>query len=95
MEKAFSAKRWIVCFFAGTLVVSILMSAIVYIVDPFFQFRFKDHAYYFTGRFVNAGLIKNYEDYDTVVVGSSMVGNFKMDLFREKLGAKPLKIEEG
>ena len=72
----------------------LLLSALMYIIDPFFQFRVRDNSYLLNPRYVNAGLIKNY-DYDTIIIGSSMTQNFDMDIFREELGAKPLHVSMG
>lgn len=93
MEKQIT-KKWIVFFFCGVFGVLACLCLVAYIVDPFFQFRTKDNAYMLSGQFVSAGLVKNY-DYDTLIIGSSMTQNFDMDLFREKLGVKPLHIGLG
>ena len=55
------------------------------------QFRVRDNACMLQSWYVSGGLVKNY-DYDTLIIGSSMVQNFHMDTFREELGAKPLNI---
>ena len=47
-----------------------------------------------TSSYVNAGLIKNY-DYDTLIIGSCMVGNYNMEQWRSRLGGEPLKAESG
>lgn len=87
-------KKWIFSSFALILVFVIALSSIVYIIDPFFQFRVKDNSYMINARFSGAGLIKNY-DYDTLIIGSSMTQNFNMDIFREELNVKPLHIGIG
>lgn len=87
-------KKWIISFFAIVLAVVLLLSALVFVIDPFFQFRTKDNAYELSSWFVGGGLLRNY-DYDTLIVGSSMIFNFDMDVFREELGAKPLHIGLG
>lgn len=91
MKKTLRPSRWIVCFFAGILAIVFLLSSIIYLVDPCFQFRFKNNTHIIEGRFVNTGLIRNY-DYDLMVVGSSMTQNFHMDLFRETMDVKPLHV---
>lgn len=87
-------RNWIKSFFAGVLVFIFLISVIMYIVDPFFQYRVRDNQYLLSARFVSAGLIKNY-DYDTLVLGSSMTQNFNMERFRNELGNRPLHIGLG
>ena len=86
-----NAGKWIVSFFSIVLVALSLLSAIAYIVDPFFQFRVRDNSYKLSEWFVSSGLIENY-DYDTLIIGSSMIQNFDMNVFRNELGAKPLHI---
>lgn len=93
MEKQMT-KKWLIAFFCGVLGVLTCLCIVAYMVDPFFQFRTKDNSYMLSGQFVSAGLLKNY-DYDTLIIGSSMTQNFDMDLFREKLGVKPLHIGLG
>lgn len=88
------AKRWIIAFFAFVLAVVLFLSAAAYVIDPFLQFRAKDDTYLLRGWFVDSGLVRNY-DYDTLIIGSSMVQNFDMDLWRKKLGGKPLHIGMG
>ena len=88
------ARKWIVSFFALSLTVCLLLAGTAYLIDPFLQFRAKDHSYMLRGWFVDSGLIENY-DYDTLIIGSSMVQNFDMDLFRKELGVKPLHIGMG
>ena len=87
-------QRWVKSFFAVVLLILLLISSIVYVIDPFFQFRVKDNSYMLRSWFVGSGLIKNY-DYDTLIIGSSMTQNFNMDVFRETLGVKPLHVGIG
>lgn len=88
------AKKWIAFFLAGTIFVLAIMSGITYRIDPYFQYRIKDNTYFLTASFVNPGIIKNY-DYDTLIIGSCMVGNFDMERFRQDLGMNAVKIESG
>ena len=94
MKNTPSAKKWITSFFAFSLAILILLTGIAYAIDPYFQFRAKDHTYFLSAPYVNAGLICNH-DYDTLIVGSCMIGNFNMDRFREELHVEPLKVESG
>jgi hypothetical protein len=57
-----------------------------YIIDPYQQYR---QAKFYTfivkaERYINPGLIKNY-DYDSLLIGTSMVANFKASDIEEKL----------
>ena len=89
-----ASRRWILGFFAVVLAAVLVLSAAAYAIDPFLQFRAKDNTYLLRGWFVDSGLVRNY-DYDTLIIGSSMVQNFDMELWREKLGGKPLHIGMG
>jgi len=91
MKKELTPRGWIVAFVAGLLALALLLSAVMYAVDPFFQFRVRNRTYTFEPRFVNGGLIKNY-DYDFLMVGSSLTQNFHMDVFREEMGVNPLHV---
>ena len=88
------AHKWLVSFGAIVLAIVIALSSIAYIIDPYFQFRTRDHSYMLSGWFVSGGLIKNY-DYDTLIIGSSMTQNFDMEYFRQTMDAKPLHIGLG
>ena len=89
-----SALKWIRNFLCFLLAILLLLSAIAYVVDPFMQFRTRDNAYMLEEWYVSSGLIKNY-DYDTLILGSSVIQNFDMDVFREELGVSPLHIGLG
>lgn len=92
MKKSISASKWIVSFFALVLTMCVLLSLAAYAVDPFFQFRF--NSAYLMDSDIAGGLIKYY-DYDTLILGSSITQNFRMNTFREELNDKPLHIGIG
>ena len=92
MKKRNSASKWIVSFFALVLVLCVLLSLAAYAVDPFFQFRF--NRAYLMNSDIASGLVKHY-DYDTLIVGSSITQNFRMNTFREELNVEPLHIGLG
>ena len=94
MKQAMSAKKWILSFFCLVLAALLLLCAVAWAVDPYLQFRVRDGVYLLSGRFVDAGLIRNY-DYDTLMAGSSMTQNFDMELFRSELDCKPLHVSLG
>ena len=89
-----NAGKWLAAFLALVLVAAVLLGAVAYVIDPFFQFRVRDHVYMLRGWFVDSGLIENY-NYDTLIVGSSMTQNFDMNLFRSELGVRPLHVGMG
>ena len=86
--------KWIRNFLCFLLAIVLLLSGVAYIVDPFMQFRPRDNAYLLEEWYVGSGLIKTY-DYDTLILGSSMIQNFDMDVFRQELGVKPLHVGIG
>ncbi len=92
MKKSVSPAKWIVSFFALFLVLCVLLSLAAYAVDPFFQFRF--NSAYLMDSDIAGGLIKHY-DYDTLILGSSITQNFRMNTFREELNDTPLHIGVG
>lgn len=94
MTRKIDARRWIALFLVSILFIVLLFCSMIYVIDPFLQFRIKDNAYALPERYVCGGLIKNY-DYDTLIVGSSMTQNFNMDVFRKELGVSPLHIGIG
>lgn len=95
MKEIRNPKTWLISFFAILLIAVFIIGLIAWAVDPFYQFRYCENAYFNnTAKFPGPGLVKNY-DYDTLILGSSMTQNFHMDVFREKLGAKPLHIGIG
>ena len=71
-----------------------LLMIVAYVVDPFMYYRSTDNKYMLNSRFVNRGIIENY-DYDTVIIGSSMIQNFNMQSFRDKLDCEPIKLTIG
>lgn len=94
MKDLQNPKAWIASFLILSILILAVFAASAYAIDPYFRYRVKDNEYFLSAPYVNAGLIRNY-DYDTVIVGSCMIGNFDMDRFRGELDAKPLKIENG
>lgn len=89
-----NGKRWCIRFLACALAAVAALGALCYLIDPFMQYRARDHKYYLNARFVSPGLVRHY-DYDTAVMGSSLTQNFNMDSFRTLLGASPLKVTLG
>lgn len=92
MNNKMSSSKWIGYFSCTTILIFFLFTSVAYIVDPFFQFRISKD--YELSTYNASGLISNY-DYDTLILGSSMIQNFNMDTFRDRLSAKPLNIGIG
>ena len=86
-------KKWVLIWFLA--VSSLLVIGIFnYIVDPYQQYR-KATFYkipYENEKELDAGLAKNF-DYDSVVIGTSMMQNFNIDDLKNILGyKKPIKL---
>ncbi len=94
MKKNLTSAQWLRRFLALALAALAVLAAIVYIIDPYYNYRAYDHKYKLDKIFSVPGVVKNY-DYDAIVIGSSMTQNFDMDSFREKLGQNPVKATLG
>jgi len=94
MRKNISAYSWICSFICVVIILTLIVGSVVYIIDPFFRFRVVDGKYFLNPKYVSPGLVRNY-DYDTLILGSSMIQNFNMQSFRDKLNCKPLHIGIG
>ncbi len=88
------AKKWLLRLLALTMALVMLMCLCAWCIDPYMLYRVRDNQYLLNSRLVTPGLIKNY-DYDTVLIGSSMIQNTDMQRFRDTLGGRPLKITTG
>lgn len=88
------AKLWLKKLVSVVTIILLALMAAAYAVDPYLYYRINDNKYMLNSRFVTKGLIENYE-YDTVIVGSSMVRNFNMQSFRDKLDYEPVKATMG
>ena len=94
--KKIYSKRFVILFTIFTIVFMLCIGLISYLVDPFLQFRARpDTTYFLNPRFVNGGLARNY-DYNTVVMGSSMMQNMNLSILRKNdPESKPLKLSTG
>ncbi|MBQ7499971.1 MAG: hypothetical protein IJT91_03660 [Clostridia bacterium] len=89
------SKKWLISFVAISLGLLLLMGALVYAFDPYYRYHGDIKEYkLLKSRYSDAGLIYNYE-YDTVMIGSSLMQNFDMNDFNEKLGCRAIKATIG
>ena len=88
------SRKWVLRTIAFSLAALVIIAAVAFLFDPFMQYRVTDYKYFLRSRYVNPGIIKNYP-YDTVVIGSSMMQNFNMQSFRDKLDCDPIKVTIG
>jgi len=89
MKKKINNKKWSFLLIFTSIAIILLVILFNFIVDPFQQYR-KASLYTFDtnkARYLNAGLAKNY-DYDSVLIGSSMVENFYAKDIEKYLGFK-------
>lgn len=89
-----SKKGWLAVFGAVTGFCLLAAMALVIYVDPFFQYHkpLSDFPYVLDNQLSqNPGIAKNTE-YDSVILGSSMVVQFNTEWFEEILGLKTMKL---
>lgn len=90
-----SDKKFTICTITLTVAILLCMGIFIYIWDPCNYYRIEDNRLkYVASAYIDAGIIRNAE-YDTAIIGSSMSQNFDMQLFRDKLGVNPVKINTG
>ena len=94
-EKEKSAKNWIIKTFIAFISVMLIIGIIIYTIDPFMYYRLpKTNNYKFDQQYCNAGIIKN-ANYDSAIVGSSMVHLFNPQVARDTMGINPVKLSWG
>lgn len=87
--------KWISAFCTFILIGLGMMAALVITVDPFFQYHkpLKQFPYIIENQLCqNPGMAKNF-DYDSVLLGSSMIESFNMKWFEEEFGTNTLKLQ--
>lgn len=85
-------KHFVCAVLAVSLVLLASLAALVVLVDPFFQFHTPGDAEVFENeRYENPGMIRNLE-YDTVLMGTSLVCNYRASWFDELTGGQTIKI---
>lgn len=85
-------KSFVVWVLILTLLLLGALSAMVAVVDPFFLLHCPGEAeVYENERYENPGMIRNL-DYDTVLMGTSLVCNFRASWFDELTGGQTIKI---
>lgn len=86
-----NGKRFALLSLGIAALLALALTALVAVVDPFFQFRLPETAVFENERYENAGIIRN-SDFDTVLMGTSLVCNFRASWFDELTGGLTLKI---
>lgn len=96
LDKKYKISRFLRIFIVAAIISIFLIGLTTYIVDPFLQFRVdSDKKYILNPRFVNGGLAKNY-DYNTAIIGSSMIQSFDVSTLRNTYdGMEPVKLSSG
>lgn len=94
MEKKNQSKRFVITFVISVFAILSIIATIIYWLDPFFQYRVRDNQYLLNPIYVNPGLARNY-DYNTAIIGSSMVQNYDLSILRQDSLVKPLKLASG
>lgn len=89
-----NGKKFFGCAVAGAALCLAALLLVAAAVDPFFAFggvQEGETAVFSNQRYEMPGLIRN-QDYDAVVMGTSLVANFRASWFEEALGQDVLKI---
>lgn len=89
-----SSGKWIVRFACVSLAILLTLIAVAYVIDPLFQFRYREGNAYELPESAASGLLANFE-YNMLIIGSSMTQNFNMDTCRELLSCEPLHVGIG
>lgn len=87
-------KKWLLAFCAALGAGLLAVTALVLIVDPFFQYHapLKGYPYKVDNQLSqNPGMARRL-DYDSVLLGSSMTASFDTDWFSETLGLNTVKL---
>lgn len=89
-----NSSKWLIAVATMLLLILAVWAGIVIYIDPFFQYHKPlDNFDYIVDNQVNMnpGLAKHL-DYDSVILGSSMVVNFNTDWFSDELGLSTAKL---
>ena len=88
-------KKYLVHVLTAVIMTSAIVTAIMWIVDPYMYFHYSSwhKTVYFINqqRFQNAGIALN-QNYDSVVIGTSMAENFSTIQIDKKLGWKTVNL---
>lgn len=88
------ARRWVISLLVVIVVVLLGFAGLMYRLDPLLQYG-KESApltyYEYAEMYSNPGIAKHY-DYDTVLVGTSMIENTDVDEFDKLMGVKAVRL---
>ncbi len=86
-------RRWVLRTVWWALGIMIGIMLVNYVVDPLQQYRKAPfyRTYYHKPLYLNPGLARTH-DYDTVIIGSSMIQNFRCSQVEEQFGGDCLKL---
>lgn len=89
-----NAKKWTVSLLAVLLAILLCFAGIMYYLDPLLRYG-KESApltyYAYSEMYSNPGIARHYE-YDTVLVGTSMIENTDVDEFDALMGSKAVRL---
>lgn len=89
-----NSKKWCIVLLSLTLISVMLFGTVTYALDPLIQYRKESNllTYYESSEiYSNPGIAKNY-DYDSVLVGSSMVENTDVSEMDDLFGYTTIKV---
>lgn len=88
-----NSKKWVYRTIYATLGIILGLMLVNYAVDPFQQYRKATlyKPFYKKGRYINPGIAKTHS-YNTVIIGTSMVQNFKPSYIDKVMGVRSVKL---
>lgn len=88
-----SMKVWFLRTLAATLALLLLCTAVIVAADPFYYYRWDSdgEGVFFNQRYQDAGIARNCEA-ENVILGTSMVSNFRASYLTERFGGTAAKL---
>jgi len=89
-----TTRKWTIRFLISFFLLALIVMLLNYIVDPFQHYRVSTW-YKITDkkqRELTAGLAKNFPNYETAIIGSSMTENFRASFVNRELKTSTLKL---
>ena len=92
-DRPATPQKWLAILFAVSVIPLLLLTVFTLIVDPFMRYHvpYSWSVPQFSEEYFQIPGVLRQFDYDSVIVGSSMSQNFRLNEFREKLGKNPVK----
>lgn len=89
-----NSKKWTIILLVSVIMTLISVAGLMIWLDPLIQYGTESGpltSYEYSEMYTNPGIAKNYE-YDSVLVGTSMIQNTDINLFEELFGCKMVRL---